>query len=61
MNGGTENWWANYGLLTHVVGQVGVQMEKKNIGTPILNEALNQVQVNSRTNKKRKTMDAFRK
>lgn len=61
MNSSTENWWANYGLLPHVVGQVGVQMEEKNIGIPILNEALNQVQVNSRTNKKRKMMDAFRK
>jgi hypothetical protein len=43
------------------VGRVGVQMEKKNIGTPILNKVLNQFQVNSRTNKKRKMMDAFRK
>ena len=40
---------------------MGVQMEEKNIGIPILNEALNQVQVNSKTNKKRKMMDAFRK
>lgn len=48
-------------LLTYAVGQVGVQMEIKSTGTPILKEALNQFQVNSRTNKERKMMDALRK